>query len=218
MEPAGLKITGEGGVNLTQDPGTGHIQTLVDGVFAIAVTLLVLELIPSGFQEDLFRELVTMWPKFYAYLMGFLVLAIFWALHHSVFRYIRRSDEILLWLNILFLMFVALVPFSTAVLGQRISSRIAVVLYGGNMLVVSLSLSGIWWYATWRHRLVSRDISPGLVRYRRIAFLVVSSGFALGSGLAFAWPPLALGLFSLMALFYIASRVILYRHWGTEQS
>ena len=98
-----------------------------------------------------------MWPKFYAYVMGFLVLAIFWALHHSVFRYIRRSDEILLWLNILFLMFVALVPFSTAVLGQHTASRTAVALYGGNMLAVSLSLSGIWWYATWRHRLVHRD-------------------------------------------------------------
>jgi len=202
---------------LAQEPGTGRIQTLVDGVFAIAITLLVLELIPSGSQENLFRELVAMWPKFYAYVMGFLVLAIFWALHHSVFRYIRRSDEILLWLNILFLMFVALVPFSTAVLGQHTASRTAVALYGGNMLAVSLSLSGIWWYATWRHRLVHRDISPGLVRYRRMAFLGASSGFTLGIGLAFAWPSLALGLFSLMALFYIVSQVILHRQWGGEQ-
>jgi len=202
---------------LVEKPGTGRIETLVDGVFAIAMTLLVLELIPSSLNGGLSRSLIGIWPKFYAYTMSFLVLGIFWALHHSMFHYIRRSDEILLWLNILFLMFVALVPFSTAILGQHTTSRIAIALYGVNMMAVSLILGGIWWYATQRLRLVPRDIDPRLVRHRRVAFLVVPLGFALGIIFSFVSALLSLGLFSVMAAFYIVSSLMLrrYRNGGT---
>ena len=194
--------------------GTGRIETLVDGVFAIAMTLLVLELIPSGATEGLLPSLAKIWPKFYAYTMGFLVLGIFWALHHSMFRYIQRTDEILLWLNILFLLFVALIPFSTAILGQRIISAAAVVLYGSNMVAVSLFLGGMWWYATQHSRLVPSDIDPRLVRHRRVAFVLVPLGFAIGTAFSFICASLALALFSLMALFYIVSSALLRRYRG----
>jgi len=198
------------------ESGTGRIGTLVDGVFAIAMTLLVLELIPSGSTEGSLASLIGAWPKFYAYAMGFLVLGIFWALHRSIFGHIRRSDEILVWLNILFLLFVALIPFSTAILGQRPPSRGAVVLYGSNMIAVSLPLGGMWWYATGGSRLVAPDLDPRLVRHRRMAFALVPLGFAVGVGLSFVSTALSLGLFSLMAVFYIASSALLRRYRDGE--
>ena len=201
---------------MVEDRGIRRIEALVDGVFAIAMTLLALELIPSGSGGGLFRTLAAMWPKFYAYAMGFLVLGIFWALHHSVFHHIRRFDELLLWLNILFLTFVALVPFSTAVLGEDISSKSAAALYSGNMSAVSLSLGGIWWYATRRFRLVRPDLDPRLIRHRRVAFLIVALGFAAGIGISFLSARLTLALFGLMAAFYIASSVVWHRRWGSE--
>ncbi len=97
----------------------GRLLALADGVFAIAMTLLVLELGVEGIAKtannaEVVHGLLEMWPKFLIYGLSFLILGIFRVIHQSIFDAIKRYDTTLIWLNILFLMFVALVPFSTA--------------------------------------------------------------------------------------------------------
>src|SRR5215469_16375933 len=104
------------------DQGMGRILALSDGVFAIAMTLLILQIaIPATAGDGrLSRALLALWPRYLAYLLSFLVIARFWVIHHQAFRLIARFDTALVWLNLLLLLFVAFLPFPTSVLGQHI--------------------------------------------------------------------------------------------------
>ena len=99
-----------------------RIEALTDGVFAIVMTLLVLELSVSAIAEgsvhaELWPRLIDMWPKFLSYAVTFLMLGFMWIFHHRQFSHIKRSDNVFAWINIIALMFVALLPFSTSMLG-----------------------------------------------------------------------------------------------------
>ena len=103
------------------DEGIGRILALSDGVFAIAITLLIIAIaIPATTSDaDLPKALLSLWPRYLAYVLSFLVIARFWVTHHLAFRLINRYDATLVWLNLLLLMFVAFLPFPTAVLGEH---------------------------------------------------------------------------------------------------
>ncbi|MBD0355512.1 MAG: DUF1211 domain-containing protein, partial [Rubrobacteraceae bacterium] len=103
------------------DNDTGRIEAFSDGVFAIAITLLVIEIgVPHLDEESegttLIEALLQQWPSYLGYAISFLQIGVIWANHHNRFRFIVRSDHILLFLNILFLMCVAFIPFTTALL------------------------------------------------------------------------------------------------------
>jgi uncharacterized membrane protein len=187
-----------------------RLEALADGVFAIAMTLLVLELgVPlitgTSANTELTQRLLEMWPKFFAYVVSFLVLGVMWINHHLMFHHIRRADSRLVWINILMLMFVALVPFSTSLLGEYMQTQAAVVAYGANMLLTLIMGFILWAYVTGKHRLVDRDIDPNLVKRTKIMFLVASLLFLLAMGVSFASPIASFCLYALMALVSIIS-------------
>jgi TMEM175 potassium channel family protein len=95
------------------EEGIGRILALSDGVFAIAITLLILEISIPAVTDDggLTKALLGLWPQYLAYVLSFLVIARFWVTHHVAFRPIGRYDAVLVWLNLLLLMFVAFLPF-----------------------------------------------------------------------------------------------------------
>jgi uncharacterized membrane protein len=128
-----------------------RIETLVDGVFAIAMTLLVLTLnvpaLTGSFNNaDLNQALILLSPKFFIYGLSFLLLAIFWNVHHRQFSFLKYADTKLLWINIVWLMFVVLVPFSTSIVGEYGNLVTANVFFDVNMLLI-----GILAYFNWRH-------------------------------------------------------------------
>src|SRR5919205_946635 len=113
----------EGRESANRDNDTGRIETFSDGVFAIAMTLLVIEIgVPHIGDEaegtTLFGALVAQWPSYLGYTISFLQIGVIWSNHHNRFSFIERSDHILLFLNILFLMCVAFIPFPTALLAE----------------------------------------------------------------------------------------------------
>lgn len=146
--------------------GTGRILALSDGVFAIALTLLVFGIAVPAAASDaaLPHELLRLWPRYLAYALSFLVIARFWVSHHVGFRLVARYDPALVWLNLLLLLFVAFLPFPTAVLGQHIGSPAAAVLYAASMVLLSGALAGCWWYAAGRERLLQPGVSPSKIR------------------------------------------------------
>lgn len=119
-----------------------RILNLSDGVFAIALTLLVLNIevpeVPADLAaEELPGELLALWPKFLSYVISFVVIIFYWMAHHSIFGLIRDHDRALLWLNSLFLMCVAFLPFPTALIGEYGDQQLVVVIYAGSLAVTS---------------------------------------------------------------------------------
>jgi uncharacterized membrane protein len=131
---------------------TGRLETFADGVFAIAITLLVLGIVPPAPDEDLGAALLDQWPEFAAYVVSFLTIGIMWVQHHRLFTLIRRSNTTFAMINVAFLMLVAFVPFPTDVLAQRLGSGVgavgAALLYGGTMVGIAIMFNAIWLYAS----------------------------------------------------------------------
>ncbi len=144
-----------------------------DAVFAIAITLLVLnievpDIPPDLVSEELPGQLLDLWPKLLSYVLSFLVILMFWTAHHNIFRPIKSYDRGLIWLNSLFLMFIAFLPFPTALLGAYADQQLVVAIYAGSFAVTRLLLTAVWWYATSGHRLVDDGLDLGTIR----AFLI----------------------------------------------
>jgi uncharacterized membrane protein len=140
-----------------------------DAVFAIAITLLVLDIKVPARPKDLVPawlgdQLLALGSGYFSYALSFLVIGAFWAAHHRSFRYITGYDGRLITLNTLLLMCVAFLPFPTAVLGEYGDMRIAVVLYASTLAAVAFFLLLIWSYACLGRRLVSPHVDPKLVR------------------------------------------------------
>ncbi len=125
------------------------MEAFSDGVFAIAITLLVLEIsVPEAAFEDLWSGIAHQWPSYLAYVTSFLTIGGIWAAHHGIFRRLQYANQRLMLLNLLLLMAVAFLPFPTKLMAEAIhdegAARASVIFYGGTLLVISLLLSALW--------------------------------------------------------------------------
>ncbi len=167
---------------------------LADGVYAIAVTLLAVELVlPETAAEhhgrELLGSLLESWPKVLAFLTSFLFIANFWVGHNMLFYQVKRFDGGLMWLALVQLLCIAFLPFPTSVVGEYVSDPVAQQFYLGALLVTGLLMWALWWYMSSGHRLVDPDLSPQVIRRHHIissgvpASVIVMMGLvALGVG------------------------------------
>lgn len=170
-----------------------RLEALVDGTIAIAITLLVLYIkVPiitvAQAKTGLLAELSNLEPDFFAFFLSFALLAVFWMAHHRQFQVIERVDETFLWLNILMLSFIVLVPFSTSLREEYLTSRVATVFFETNLFLIGLSLLLCWWYASKDHRLVSADLTLDQIRYGLKREMVLPAVSLIAIGLAFFTP------------------------------
>ena len=174
------------------DEDIGRILALSDGVFAIAATLLILDIaVPATTSDDaLPKALLSLGPRYLAYALSFLVISRFWVIHHQAFRLIARDDATLVWLNLLLLMCVAFLPFPTAVLGDHAGTPAAAVLYAVSVGLASAASAACWWYASGRGRLLRPDVGRVQIRVIRARSLAGPVLFALSVPVA-AFVPLA---------------------------
>lgn len=163
------------------DQGMGRILALSDGVFAIAATLLIIEIAVPATADDagLSEALLGLWPRYLAYLLSFLVIARFWVIHHQTFRVIARFDAALMWLNLVLLMFVAFLPFPTAVLGRHVGSPIAAALYAISVGLAATASAACWWHASGRANLLEPHLRSAQIRAVRARGLSAAIFFAL---------------------------------------
>ena len=121
-------------------------------------------MLPKGISTlDLQHRVLAIWPKFLVYVLSFVILAIFWVSHSIQFRYVRRANRNLFWINILVLMLIAFIPFSTHLLSEHIEQQFAVAFYGTHLMLIWLALFLHWYYVTTGARLVDGDINPVVV-------------------------------------------------------
>ena len=149
--------------------GKNRVESLTDGIFAFAMTLLVTSMILPGdavITRSSASALLTLLPDFYHYIIGFFVLAAFWMGHHEQFSRVHHIDNNFLYLNIIGLFFVTLVPFSTSFIGDYNADVIATCLFELNLMVLGLIFALQWWYATRQHYLVAPDYPESQIRGR----------------------------------------------------
>jgi uncharacterized membrane protein len=178
---------------------TRELERLIffsDAVFAIVITILVLDIkvptiSPGAVSQELPAQLVALEPKFFSYVLSFLVVAVYWQAHHRVFRPIISYDRTLPWMNFLFLLAVSFL-FPTSLLGEYAQEQISVGLYAADTAIASLMLVAISWYATRGNRLVSSDVVDAQERLQRMQGLGVSVVFLLSIGISFYSPRVAM--------------------------
>ena len=184
------------------------------------MTLLVLDVkipkIPEAMmtQGFLARTLLALTPKFLSFVMSFVILGIFWIAHHGYSHFLKRTDRYFLWINLLFLMVVVFVPFSTDLLGDYPRHRIAEMVYGANLMALGLTLYWQWDYATHGHRLVGTNIEPELVRKGKKRILLGILMNLTASLLSLISPALCLILYALFPVIYIIIPSQIDHHWA----
>lgn len=171
-----------------------------DAVFAIAVTLLAIELrlpeLATQTSEALVQAVFEEWPHFLAFALGFWFVALYWTIHHRYFKYIIEYDTGLVGRNLLILFFVALMPFTTNLLGEYGNIAAGVWFYCANIIALGLCFAMLWRHATNGHRLVEPDLDDNFIRYMLArglatpltAFIVFLLSLVVQSAAAnFAW-------------------------------
>lgn len=150
-----------------EEVSTSRLETLTDGIFAIAMTLLVFGLaVPANLsQKKLDAALKGLLPSLLSLVISFLILGVLWMATHTEFRSIRRADHTLMWLNLFFLLSVTLVPFSAGLLGRYPTSIEVVIIYGGNLLFCLFFHMGMWLHATRNRQLVDADLPTNLINF-----------------------------------------------------
>lgn len=194
---------------------TNRAEAFSDGVLAIAITLLVLDLrVPlGGTGRSLANALAHEWPSYFAYVTSFLVIGIIWVNHHAVFRLIKQADRVLLFLNLLLLMCVVAIPFTTALLAAYLTSggsdaRTAAVVYSAVMLAMSGGFATLYGYITRHPVLLADDVDPVAVRGSLVRFSVVGTvAYVATIGVALISAPACLALHLLIALYYAVAQI-----------
>jgi TMEM175 potassium channel family protein len=147
---------------------TNRLETFSDGVFAIAITLLVLEIgVPESEFDDLWSGIANQWPSYLAYVTSFVTIGGLWLGHHGIFRRLASADGNVMRLNLLLLMLVSFLPFPTRLLAEAIdmatAERAAVIFYGLVLLLISTVISGLWRYLAAHRSLLKSDVTDAEV-------------------------------------------------------
>jgi uncharacterized membrane protein len=200
-------------------PLNERIGMFSDGVFAIVITLLILEVkVPEGVTvEELRHSLAELTPLMIGHLVSFIVLGIYWIAHHNLFMYIKRHDRVLLWLNLLFLMWVSTMPFVASLIIRFGDDPISVVFYGGVLAAAGFSLEILWWYVSHNHRLIDPQLDAAHIATVHRRILLAPICYLLAIGCAFFSLMIAKLLFIVVIVLYILPTALdrhQHRHHG----
>jgi uncharacterized membrane protein len=189
---------------------SARLETFADGVFAIAITLLVLEIRIPDPGENVSRALVDLWPSFLAYVTSFLTIGTIWTDHHRLFTVIRGTTHGFLFVNILLLMPIAFLPYPTAVVARQWfegKDQVvpAMLLYGGTMALVAIMFRVMWLYASSRGLLVAEAASSRAVRRRgELIYRLAPLIYLLRAAASVIDPILSLIVFLGLAVYWLS--------------
>lgn len=180
-----------------------RLEAFSDGVFAIVITLLVLDIHIPQDQPLTLASLSVVLPHVLAFVLSFVIVGLYWVAHHSMMHFVKQVDRQILWLNLALLLAVVFVPFPSALLGQHPDNLLAVTLYGTNLMLVNAGGTILWLYATGRPHPTTHDAPPavrGFIAKLHCAPILV---YALAILLANWYVPAGLALFVAVPVFFI---------------
>ena len=197
-----------------------RLEAFSDGVFAVAITILALDLkVPAtsdlAHHHGLWSAVRYDWPTFAAYLTSFFVIGIIWISHNGVFRHIAVIDRGLLFFNLVLLLFVVAIPFTTslvaAYLNERHAGHVAVALYSAVMFGHAAAWTGLWWWASRHPALLAAHVDPSLARAALPRFALGTPVYLLAIGLSFVNAKLTLLFHLVVAIIYSFEQLRLER-------
>ncbi len=190
--------------NVTSYLTTLRIEALEDGVFSIAMTLLVLNLkIPDTSDKSVFLSIVEIWPNLLTFFGSFLLLGVYWFGHRTALHYIKNADHVFHWLGIIILMFVSIVPFSASMIAKYYKDQGAIILYGLNLIAISLTMYWQWSYATSGYRLTDRDLPAYIICFAKNRFIFPPIAYSIAICLSFVSTLIPLIFYTVIPVFYI---------------
>ncbi len=191
---------------------TTRLEAFSDGIFAVAITLLVLDLrapdpatLPPG---GLLVALLNLWPAYAAYIISFVTILIMWVNHHSLFKRIVRCDHWLLLLNGLLLMSITVVAFPTSLVShflQEPDGKVAAAVYAFTLVVNAVMWNAVWRYASYNNRLLDKNASPDIIKAVNRSTLIGSPFYLIAFVMAFVNVYASVGICALLAAFYAIS-------------
>ncbi|HEY2593814.1 MAG TPA: TMEM175 family protein [Chloroflexota bacterium] len=212
--------TASGGPVDVERAAASELERLIflsDGVFAIAMTLLAIDLalpeVTSESAADLGQRLLALGPRFFSFALSFLVIASYWRSHLRVFRYVVRLDGRFVWLNLVLLLGIAFLPFPTSVLGNYGDDSVSVSLYAGTLAAIGFVVLAMWLYATTGRRLVTHEVSSREIQHTMVRAVAVPAIFLLSIGIAqldpnaakYSWVAIAFATIAVDRYFKIAT-------------
>ena len=191
---------------------TSRLEAFSDGVFAVAITLLVLQFtVPEVQSGKLLAKVLGQWPQLVTYIASFLTVGVVWVNHHTIFRNLRAVDRTIQFINLVLLLTVVLVPYPTALLGRYLNSgvdgSVAAAFYAVVMTVMAIAFQGlVAWALTHPDLLVpeAQGMRPGSVLPRFALGLVI---YAVSIGLAFVSTWLVVALYAFNAIYYAFNQI-----------
>ena len=186
---------------------TSRLEAFSDGVFAIAITLLVLEIaVPVGAEDDMAQAVLDLWPSYLAYVISFATIGAIWLAHSAITEYLHHADVWLLRINLLLLMFVSFLPFPTGLLAEGLANedagQVATTVYGLALLVTASLLSLLWRYAL-SQRLVRPDAGDAEVAFLTRKLTPGLAGYVAVIVLGLFLPTAAVVGYLVVAMFYL---------------
>jgi uncharacterized membrane protein len=190
-----------------------RVLALSDGVFAFAVTLLVLDLAvpalsPGASSMDLWQGLSKEYISFFNYILSFFIAGVWWNGHNRIFEHIRDSNTALRMLNLFFLLWIALLPFFTKILDQYHSLQLSVMLYAMDQAAAGIFLTITWWYASRNNNMIDKNMAKTEIRFTTLRNIIVPIFFIISIGLSFIGPNVAsLSWYGLIPILIIVLRL-----------
>ena len=198
------------GTATTPGMSIGRLEAFSDGVFAIVITLLILDIkVPAGEHGRLGHALAVQWPQYVAYLLSFFVVGVIWLNHHATVHLLARTDHTVLVLNLLLLLPVTVLPWPTAVLaeyateGTAADQRVAVLLYGLTNVTMAIAFNVLWRYILRHPELQKPDVDRGLLAVRNRRYNVGLAAYPLITLIGLLDVTVFIALMGLVALMYL---------------
>src|SRR6516162_11778999 len=185
---------------------TGRAEAFSDGVFAVAITVLVFGLLPIGTRTLNTHVLLQAWPEYFAYVVSFLTIGIMWMNHHTILAHVNRVDRALLVLNLLLLMGIVAIPFPTQLVAEHLrgsGGTVATVTYGLVMIAISASFCAMWVYVVTHAPALGAAVPQGALRQSIPGFTLGGAAYVAATLIALWSPVAALIIFGLLAVYYL---------------
>jgi uncharacterized membrane protein len=189
-----------------------RFEAFSDGVFAIAATLLALEIrvadLSNATAQEVWRELLHLFPHTISYATSFIVIGVLWLNHHALFHFVKRVDRVSLTINLFLLMCIAFIPSSTAIVGKYSQFPVVVSFYGLSLAITGLVYNALWFYVLHRYIKSENLIQRHLIRQASIWSISYPICYLLSALLALVNSSLSLVLYAAISLFYLLPGVI----------
>lgn len=190
-----------------------RIEAFADGIFAFAATLLILNLVVDQ-KQPLGPQLLQIWPSYVAYAVSFITIGIIGANHHMVMHQIAHVDRFFLMVTVLFLMFIAFIPFPTRLLAldiQTSDARAAALAYGITLTATAILFNVLWRYAAQGRKLLRADVDQRLIEGINRSYAFGPASYAIATVIALVSPQISAGMYAAIAAFYVLESSIFGR-------